>query len=127
MSALLRLAKIAPLGKWRALREVIVKLDKQKQAFLESHGPFLYLVAAGTQAEFRGAGLGSMLLDFLCRRGDAEGRCLYVETTSDVARAWLKRQVRAARKAGLGWGPGGRLRMAAGNKQELALAAVLFG
>lgn len=95
VSALLRLAKIAPLGKWRALREALVKLDRQKAAFLESHGPFLYLLAAGTQAEFRGAGLGSMLLDHLCRRGDAEGRCLYVEATSDGARAWLKRQVRA--------------------------------
>lgn len=32
-----------------ALREALMALDKQKAAFAESHGPFLYLAAIGTQ------------------------------------------------------------------------------
>lgn len=32
-----------------ALREALIALDKQKAAFADSHGPFLYLAAIGTQ------------------------------------------------------------------------------
>lgn len=90
--ALLRLAKIAPFGKWRALREALIALDKQKAAFADSHGPFLYLAAIGTQSEYRSAGLGSMLLDHLERVADSERRFIYTEATSEAARAWLKKQ-----------------------------------
>ena len=91
-SALLRLAKIAPWGKWRALAEALAALDRQKAAFLDSHGPFLYLVAIGTAPRMRGAGLGSMLLDHLCRVADAQQRPIYTEATSEGVRTWLKRQ-----------------------------------
>lgn len=65
-------------------------LDKQKAAFLESHGPFLYLAALGTAPAFRGCGLGSMLLDRLCRIADQQQRFMYAEAACDSARAFLK-------------------------------------
>lgn len=91
-TALLRLVKIAPWGKWRALREALAAVEKQKAAFLESHGPFLYLAAIGTVDEARGNGLGSMLLDHLCREADKQQRFIYTEATSERGRVWLKRQ-----------------------------------
>jgi hypothetical protein len=69
----------------------VVALERQKAAFLDSHGPFLYLAAIGTAPEARGRGLGSVLLDHLGRLADGQRRFLYVEATSDRARAWLRR------------------------------------
>lgn len=131
--ALLRLCKLCPVGKWRALREALLALEKQKAAFAAAEGPFLYLAAAATAEvgaraacwrplrrralagaaarvaalqptacsslpaclicalqEFRGAGLGSMLLDRCCREADAQRRCLYVDVSSDQARAFFR-------------------------------------
>ncbi|KAL4422967.1 hypothetical protein ABPG75_009164 [Micractinium tetrahymenae] len=90
-SSLLRLAKLAPWGKWRALREALVALDKQKAAFHSSHGPFLHLAAVAVAPQLRSAGLGSVLLDHICRAADQQRRPVYVEVTSDRVRGWFKR------------------------------------
>ncbi|KAI3430633.1 hypothetical protein D9Q98_005226 [Chlorella vulgaris] len=90
-TALLRLAKLVPWGKWRALREALMARDKQMAAFADSHGPFLHLVALGCAPAFRGCGLGSMLLDRLCRIADQQQREIYTECSSDAARKWLKK------------------------------------
>lgn len=89
-SALVRLAKLAPWGKWRALREALLALDRQKAAFAASHGPFLYLAALGVAPAFRGAGLGSVLLDHIFRMADDRQLCVYAEATSDRMRRWLR-------------------------------------
>lgn len=70
---------------------MLIALDRQKAAFAESHGPFLYLAALGCAPGFRSCGLGSMLLDRLCRSADAQRLHLYTEATSDAQRAWLKK------------------------------------
>jgi ribosomal protein S18 acetylase RimI-like enzyme len=74
-----------------ALREMLIALDRQKTAFAESHGPFLYLAALGCAPGFRGCGLGSMLLDRLCRTADAQRLFLYTEATSEAQRTWLRK------------------------------------
>lgn len=90
-SSLLHLAKLVPWGKWRALREALLALDRQKAAFHASHGPFLHLAAVAVAPDFRGAGLGSVLLDHICRAADQQRRPIYAEVTADRVRAWLKR------------------------------------
>lgn len=90
-SSLLHLAKLVPWGKWRALREALVALDKQKAAFRSSHGPFLHLAAVAVAPSLRSAGLGSVLLDHICRTADQQRQPIYAEVTSDRVRGWLKR------------------------------------
>lgn len=90
-SCLLHLAKLVPWGKWRALREALVALDRQKAAFRAAHGPFLHLAAVAVAPSLRSAGLGSVLLDHICRLADQKRQPVYAEVTSDRVRGWLKR------------------------------------
>ncbi|GAB4819962.1 hypothetical protein N2152v2_007008 [Parachlorella kessleri] len=89
--AVLKFMAAVPLGKWKALNACAIDLERQKQAFLRSHGEFWYLELIATQPQLQHRGLGSMLLHHICFRADQEQRYVYAEASSEEVRQWYRK------------------------------------
>ncbi|GIL81128.1 hypothetical protein Vretifemale_10245 [Volvox reticuliferus] len=102
--------RLRELGSWAKLLQgglaplACVRLDRlvagmdssdffaeQRENFLKSHGPFMYISVMAVRPDRQGHGLGSALLAFICDRADAAGLHCYIEATSSRNRALYER------------------------------------
>ncbi|GLI60830.1 hypothetical protein VaNZ11_002942 [Volvox africanus] len=98
--------RVRELGSWAKLLRgglaplACVRLDRlvagmdasdffaeQRENFIKSHGPFMYVSVMAVRPDRQGRGLGSALLAFICDRADAAGLSCYIEATSMRSRA----------------------------------------
>ena len=70
------------------VRSTLSEMSRDKKAL--NLGPYYYVAVLGVARDHQGKGVGGRLLAALCKRADAEGRALYLETQTSRNVAWYE-------------------------------------